>query len=425
MTHDGVFYRVESGDASDFHNNLPAMKADINNMRVIHTGEQKWFKREDKWSIRECFGFTEVLVHGGKKEHKEVDKLKIKEKQYLIMPVPFIRVPDAHGILLALGDFNYEGTLELWDPYEGQGDIRENYPYAPVTYTTASGKEIQLDRKIATVNIGSNLPDFAIAWAVSMGGYDPLITYEEPDKLWGGMYHPDYPWYSDAFENFYGVSLGTSRDSWSCTDDGNWSGSQSSWITFLGEVVSDVAHYNNTAVDHMVTSQGDEWSIVAYTPASNYSNKWACIAKYVIRYSLWEWYPGFHFCGAPPGYLGMTYGTNEYQIEYSSTTQYIYMDYTGARIVLDTIADTRSVIGAGLVKMYEFGDRTVFCFNFYCLTTGSRMAGLVENGQGAVTDITNMIDKDGNNYAQPLGQNHVGLVLFKYLAPHERIVDVY
>jgi hypothetical protein len=79
MTHDGVHYMVESGDASDFHDNLPAMKADINNMRVIHTGEQKWFKRKDKWKIKECFGNTVVTIYGKVGvEEKEKEKLKLE-----------------------------------------------------------------------------------------------------------------------------------------------------------------------------------------------------------------------------------------------------------------------------------------------------------------------------------------------------------
>jgi len=136
--------------------------------------------------------------------------------------------------------------------------------------------------------------------------------------------------------------------------------------------------------------------------------------------STWGWYPGETFCTEDP--MGVGTWVGEYTGTY--THEFVFIDSFGSEKVIDTVVG-KSAIGAGFVKMYEFGDRTVFTFNFYSSTTGGKFAGLAENGNVTVTDISTLVDKDGNSYSQPIGQNHVGLVLFEYLIPHERVVDIY
>ena len=416
LVKDGVKYLILSGDANDFHNNLPTIKADIANMRSIYPNSQRWFNRPDKWTIQEQFGITTVKIYGEKVEHKEEKKLQRKEETFLMDAIPFLRVPDAHGCLLCLGDFDYNPPYELWDPYEGQGDIRENYPYAPVTYVTPSGNGITLNRKIRSVNRGKNLPSFCKGWS-NLGEYNLFISYNEVKKLWGGMYHPDYPWYSGEFDNYYGMDLLYQGGLDWCDDDGNWGASSTTQVTFNGNPVGPVYAIQSIASENIVTTTGSWIEIVAYTPASNYTDKWGCIVHVLQATSFWEWYPGETFCTEDP--MGAGTWVNEYSGNYAH--EFAFIDSYGSNQVIDT-STNKSAIGAGLVKMHEFGERTVFTFNFYSLTTGGKFAGLAENGNVSITNIATLIDKDGNSYSQPLGQNHLGLVLFKDMTAREKII---
>ena len=119
LIHGGVKYTVKSGNVNDFHNNLPAIKGDIGNMKATHSGlQQKSFSRPGKWDIKEVFGDTSVKIYGGEEIFPTPSKEdKRKEPTTVSMLVPYLRAPDGNGILLNTTGLNFDGPFVRFAPY--------------------------------------------------------------------------------------------------------------------------------------------------------------------------------------------------------------------------------------------------------------------------------------------------------------------
>lgn len=377
---------------------------------------------DNRYRILSQFGSDEIVINAPPTVPQPI-KPKGKKVVYPDLIVPFIRVPDAHGVLLCKyntpDELNYDGPYELWDPYDGLGDIRENYPYAPVSFTTPNGRmTVTLNNRIKSPHGGFGLPDLVYG-PLGEAEHAESITYAEERTertsgpfLWGGLFYPGYEWldFEMPGEGYYGIDLASSRWFDYCNDDGNWKAGATTQVTFNGNPVGPMGRGTSTAVDHDITSVGDSYSVMAWGAASNMVNSWACIVRRKVFNSHWYWYPGMYFCeGNAPG-VGTVVG------EYSGTyyNEFRYIDSFGANKLLDT-QQGKNGYGNGFVKMYEIGERTVFAFNFYTPTnnTNLKLAGLAEDGKVTVTDITNLVDKDGNTYTHPYGQNHLGIVTFE------------
>ena len=434
LVNDNNLYTVSSGDIADFHKNLPAIKHDLMMMKWVHPG--KWqnikrFERPKKWLIREVHGITNIIIYSEKDfKEKKKDKETLIDREQGPELVPFIRVPDAHGILLCRGEnFDFEGDgggeRELWDPYEGQGDIRENYPYAPDVFTL-DGKDYDLNHKIKSPKVNYNMPKYISKgrlWGTSprMGfgthfqkTEDPVrLEYEEAEKLYGGFYYPEYEWMDSGMPGagYYDIALEANHWFDFCEDDGNWQSQSITQVSFKGNPVGPQGHGISVAVDHDITSVGDSYQIMAWGAASNMTDIWGCIIQRQVFSSSWFWYPGMYFCGDDP--LGVGTIVGEYSGSYYN--EFRYIDSFGANKLLDT-QDGKNGYGYGFVKLYIYGTekapKPVFCFNFYTPVnaTNLKIAGLADNGKVTLTDISTLKDKDGNVYTHPYGQNHLGIV---------------
>jgi hypothetical protein len=113
VIYDGVRYLLASHTAeaiSEFHRQLPQIKADIQGMRDSQSEEQKWFHRQDSWDIKEAYGITTVIVHSSSKELEVVEKKRIVE-------YPII----SYVIGLEYTDGTYPGYEWIWPLYNGSG----------------------------------------------------------------------------------------------------------------------------------------------------------------------------------------------------------------------------------------------------------------------------------------------------------------
>ena len=162
MTHDNVHYTIKSGNANDFHDNLPAMRADINNMRVIHTGPLKWFKREDKWSVMECFGITQVIVHGGVSAEKKEKIFKIPKElkiSYPVLGISMTTEPD------------YWTTTYQGDLYQEKTVLEEGSKNYYMDKDDTEKQYLNKHKRLVLVS----------AWSDVYGSYVRTQVYEYPD----------------------------------------------------------------------------------------------------------------------------------------------------------------------------------------------------------------------------------------------------
>lgn len=130
IIYDNVRYLLSSSteeSISEFHKDLPKIKADIVAMRATQIMPQKAFHRMGNWDIKEHFGITTVTYHSKLEQPKK--KLSVIEETNKIPVtelIPYLICDD--GILLCEGDLNFNGpythknfydksVVNYWEPY--------------------------------------------------------------------------------------------------------------------------------------------------------------------------------------------------------------------------------------------------------------------------------------------------------------------
>lgn len=417
--------------------NLKAMTPDL---EVKHYRDG-----QGRFALSSQFGEDSIAIKAFPPYVKPVRRTFYKKDAYATKFVPYLRTPNGEGILLCVGGEGFSARRYVkFDPYERTKGC--NYEYAPYAYPVTVDNDISpysVYEELPELQEGERLLQFMLRddhikrnipkdLRGILGGDVTDVTLEEPwfYGRWQGpaYYHKqltqnqidngiteyylynaewwewNYEGGEQPFTYDYLIDLNPhSQEIDEDPYDNTWEYWGWTSINYGDIVVKAEVMVHSTSVSALVVSQGERYpGTLAWCWAydGEPDGNWAVIYQYNYIDASWWWW------GDPPGtFVGPGVYSNSY-------TELRYCDSTGLDFLIKSGTGTTGK--GGVLKMYEYEGQIVTVFNIYDSSYHTfNRAYYIYNGQVTMTDITSLVDTDGNEYEHPWQQNMLGILALK------------